>query len=207
MFSCISLSSKSVPQSPGGQYKAKHKRILVSRHYYVISTTDNHKCLLLCLMNGGKTLDLEFQANFAIFVFWPRRLWPVFHFTLMPKDFLMHYSQAPDMLSDLVRIFSNLISSQQLPLQLQRRPAPWLTPRCTLNRKEKNPQAYLTGPRHLRSCLASPLCPMGQRPAYVPWGKRGSLPLPVPSQSAAMPIKCKSMSQRGSLLLPICSLK
>lgn len=89
MFSCISLISKSVPQSPGGQYKAKHKRILVSRHYCVISTTDNHKCLLLCLMKGGKTLDLEFQANFAIFVFWPHSLWPVFHFTLMLKDFLV----------------------------------------------------------------------------------------------------------------------
>lgn len=89
MFSCIRLSSKSVPQSPGGQYKAKHKRILVSRHYCVISTTDNHKCLLLCLMKGGKTLDLEFQANFAIFVFWPHSLWPAFHFTPMLKDFLM----------------------------------------------------------------------------------------------------------------------
>lgn len=65
------------------------------------------------------------------------------------------------MLSDLVRIFSNLISSQKLPLQLQRRPAPRLTPCCTLNRKEKNPQAQTPGPRHLRSCLTSPPLPHG----------------------------------------------
>lgn len=58
-------------------------------YYCIISITDNHKCLLLCLMKGGKTPDLEFQANFAIFVFWPHSLWPAFHFTLMLKDFLV----------------------------------------------------------------------------------------------------------------------
>lgn len=66
------------------------------------------------------------------------------------------------MQSDLVRIFSNLISSQQLPLQLQRRPAP------PPNRKEKNPRACLTGPRHPRSLLASPACSMGQPLAHTP---------------------------------------
>lgn len=69
MFSCISPSSKKVLQSMGSQCKAKYKRIQISRRYCVISVTSNQKCLLLCLMKGGKTLDLEFQASFAIFVF------------------------------------------------------------------------------------------------------------------------------------------
>lgn len=40
-----------------------------SLEYCIISIPGNQKCLLLCLMKGGKTFDLEFQANLAIFVF------------------------------------------------------------------------------------------------------------------------------------------
>ena len=86
MFWCISLNSKKVLQSTGSQCKAEYKSIQISRRYCVISITGNQKCLLLYLMKGQKTLDLEFQANFAI-VFWPHSLWPAFHFTLMLKDF------------------------------------------------------------------------------------------------------------------------
>lgn len=40
-----------------------------SLEYCIISIPGNQKCLLLYLMKEGKTFDLEFQANLAIFVF------------------------------------------------------------------------------------------------------------------------------------------
>lgn len=51
------------------QCKTEYKRNLISRCYWIISITGNQKCLLLCLTKGGKTLRLEFQASFAIYVF------------------------------------------------------------------------------------------------------------------------------------------
>lgn len=82
-------SQSQVLQSTSSQCKAEYRMIWILKLYCIISIPGNQNCLLLCLMKGGKTFDLEFQANLAIFVFWPHSLWPAFHFTLMPKDFLM----------------------------------------------------------------------------------------------------------------------
>lgn len=100
------------------------------------------------------------------------------------------------MQSDLVRIFRNLISSQQLPLQLQRRPGPWLTPCCT-SKWEQNPRACLTGPRHLWRPMTSSPCPTGWPLAHKPGAKRGSIPPSMPSEPAIMPMKDILKSQRS----------
>lgn len=69
MLSCVSLNARKVRQSLRSQCEAKHKRIQISIHYYVISIIGNQKCLLLCFVKEGKAVGLECQANFAIFVF------------------------------------------------------------------------------------------------------------------------------------------
>lgn len=199
MFSCISLSSHKVLQSRGSQRKAEYKRIQLSRKHCTISVTGNQKRLLPSLMEEGKTLDLEFQANFAVFDSDPivsdLRFIPLW----CRKTSSCRYSRVPDMQSDLVQIFRNVISSKQLPLQLQRRPGPWLTPCYTFkqHQKEQNPWARLSGP------VDSSPCPTG-RPLLAHLGlKWVRLPPCLPSEPVNMPVKHRSKS----FLLPTHNFK
>lgn len=147
-------------------------------------------------MEEGKTLDLEFQANFAVFDSDPIVSDLCFISLWCRKTSSCRYSRVPDMQSDLVRIFRNIISSKQLPLQLQRRPGPRLTPCCTFkqHQKEQNPWACLSGRRRLRSPMESSPCPTGW-PLLARLGLKW-VPLPpcLPSEPMNMPMKHRSKS-------------
>lgn len=167
----IVFMHQSQPQERSSEHSARPStKGSASLEYCIISIPGNQKCLLLCLIKGGKTFDLECQANLAIFLLWPHSLWPAFHLTPMPEDFLARLQPSarhpvwfgPDLWKPYLQPATSPATTKG--------PGPWLTPCWTSRRdcKEQNPWACLTCARWLRSAAASSTCGVASCPHT--WG-------------------------------------